>query len=79
MNLQAILDEILTLAAIILPFAGLPAYAGLIAALLPKIDALIQGLTNTLSQANEWTPEQQAAFQQRIDALKADPAWQVTP
>lgn len=79
MNIGQILDEVLAIAAIILPFAGAPATAGLAVALLPRIEALISKLMAAAARTNAWTPEEQAAFQARIDALKADPAWQVTP
>lgn len=79
MTIQQILDEVLTLAEIVLTFTGNPEYAALLATVVPKLDQLITELTGDLSQTAAWTPEQQAAFQVRIDAIKSDPAWQVTP
>jgi hypothetical protein len=79
MSIGQILNEVLALAAIILPFAGAPATAGLVVALLPRIDALISALSAEAARTNAWTPEEQAAFQARIDALRTDPAWVVTP
>ena len=79
MSLQEILDSVLLLAETILPFAGQPGAAALIGVLQPGIDALIAKLVADLSQTAAWTPDQATAFQTRIDALKTDPAWQVTP
>jgi hypothetical protein len=79
MTLQQILDGLLTAASIILPVAGLPVYGALAAALIPPLDKAIAKVTADLAQTNAWTPEEQAAFQARIDALKSDPAWVVTP
>ena len=79
MTFQSILDELLLLAEAILPIAGQPEYAALLAIIVPRIDALIAKIGVDLGQTAAWTPEQQAAFQARIDAIKNDPAWQVTP
>jgi hypothetical protein len=79
MSLQQVLDEIITLAEIVLTFSGNPEYAALLAAVVPKLDKLIQNLIGNLAQKAEWTPEEQAAFQVRIDAITNDPAWQLTP
>ena len=79
MKLQQILDEILTLAEIILTFSGNPEYAALLASVVPKLNQLIQKLIGDLGQTAEWTPEEQAAFQARIDAITSNPVWEVTP
>lgn len=79
MNLQTILDELLLLAEAILPLAGMPQFAALLAVIQPRLDSLIANVSADLAQNVAWTPEQAAAFQARIDALKNDPAWQVTP
>ena len=82
MTFQQILDEILLVAEMLLPIAGQPGAAAIIAVVQPRLDALIVKLSDDLAanaSAMGMTLEQIAAFQARIDAIKTDPAWEVAP
>lgn len=59
-----------------------PSSAAVIALLFSALTetlALIGKYKQAAQQAGEWTPEQEAAYKARRDALMADPAWQIQP
>ena len=47
-------------------------------ATIPEITGFISGLQAIFKRDKTWTPEQEAAFDASVEALRSDPYWQVT-
>lgn len=45
---------------------------------IPQIITFIAQLRAIFARTKSWTPEQEAAFDASVEALRDDPAWQVT-
>lgn len=48
------------------------------AASFPKIITFIAGLQAIFARTKVWTAEQEAEFDAQTEALRSDPAWQIT-